>query len=479
MAGRSRVLVLVSVAAACGAGVLATAGAASGGTVAAVRPAVPAAGLWGRAVALAGLKALNKGRYAGVESVSCGSAGNCATGGFYHDHQAHQQGFVATERDGRWGRAVEVPGLAALNKGGFAEVGSVSCTSAGRCAAGGIYVDRHGNGQGFVVTERGGRWGRVVEVPGLAALNGGGNARVWSVSCGSPGNCAAGGNYTSGASRAFVVTERGGRWGRAVEVPGLAALNPNGAARVESVSCVSAGNCAAVGYIRGQGFVVSERGGRWGLAVEVPGLAALNQGGLARVLSVSCGSPGNCAAGGNYTEKGDEPKQQAFVTVERNGRWGQAVQVPGVALTKRQFYVTVSSVSCTPVGPCTAGGFYLGGPTGGFVVGEKNGRWSEAIKLPAPVPKVNGAEIFSVSCPAPGNCAAGGSYLDHGFNAYGFVVSEKNGRWGRTIPVPGLAALAGKQSSAQVFSVSCAAPGTCTAVGGDSDQQVFVTAAGH
>jgi hypothetical protein len=92
---------------------------------------------------------------------------------------------------------------------------------------------------------------------------------------------------------------------------------------------------------------------------------------------------------------------------------------------------------------------------------------------------VNGAEIFSVSCSAPGNCGAGGFYLDHGFGAHGIVVSEKNGRWGRAIAVPGLAALAGKQNSAQVFSVSCAAPGSCTAAGGDSAQQNFVTTGGH
>jgi len=38
---------------------------------------------------------------------------------------------------GSWGKAVEVPGLAALNTGGDAAVTSVSCPSAGDCAAGG------------------------------------------------------------------------------------------------------------------------------------------------------------------------------------------------------------------------------------------------------------------------------------------------------------------------------------------------------
>ena len=46
--------------------------------------------------------------------MSCASAGNCAAGGRYRDG-GHLQGFVAGERNGLWGKAIEVPGLAALN----------------------------------------------------------------------------------------------------------------------------------------------------------------------------------------------------------------------------------------------------------------------------------------------------------------------------------------------------------------------------
>jgi hypothetical protein len=41
-----------------------------------------------------------------------------------------------------WGRAVEVPGLGSLNKGGNAGANSVSCASPGSCTAGGSYTDR-------------------------------------------------------------------------------------------------------------------------------------------------------------------------------------------------------------------------------------------------------------------------------------------------------------------------------------------------
>jgi len=40
----------------------------------------------------------------------------------------------------------------------------------------------------------------------------------------------------------------------------------------------------------------------WRTAREIPGTAALNKGGHAQVNSVSCSSPGNCSAGGWYTD---------------------------------------------------------------------------------------------------------------------------------------------------------------------------------
>jgi hypothetical protein len=248
---------------------------------------------------------MGTGGDAQVNSVSCASAGSCAAGGYYTDGAGHYRGFVAVERHGRWGTAVEVPGLAALNTGGNARVNSVSCASAGSCAAGGFYTGRHGNQQGFVAVERHGRWGTAVEVPGLAALNNG--DAVFSVSCASAGSCAAGGYYTySAGAQGFMAVERDGRWGTAIKVPGLAALNTGGDAQVNSVSCASAGNCAAGGFYRNrhgqQGFVAVERHGRWGTAIEVPGLGALNKG-EATVVSVSCASAGNCAAGGQLRDR--------------------------------------------------------------------------------------------------------------------------------------------------------------------------------
>jgi len=141
--------------------------------------------------------------------VSCASAGNCVVGGYYLDGSHNLQAFVVGETNGTWRKAIEVPGLGALNKGGFAQVWSVSCASVGNCAAGGVYVDGHAHGQAFVVSETNGTWRTAIEVPGSATLNKGGWARITSVSCRSAGKCAAGALYTdvSGHQQGFVVSQ--------------------------------------------------------------------------------------------------------------------------------------------------------------------------------------------------------------------------------------------------------------------------------
>src|SRR5260221_9022359 len=77
--------------------------------------AAGAAGVWGRAIAVPGLAALNKGRNAVVLSVSCPSAGNCGAGGYYHNRG--RRGVGGHGGHGRWRPGDEVPGPAGLGKG--------------------------------------------------------------------------------------------------------------------------------------------------------------------------------------------------------------------------------------------------------------------------------------------------------------------------------------------------------------------------
>jgi hypothetical protein len=280
--------------------------------------------------------------------------------------EAHVTAAAHAASGGTWGTAQEV--AAGLNTGGNALITSVSCASPGNCSAGGYYASSRTQDQAFAVAETGGTWGSAHEV--AAALNTGGEARIISVSCASPGNCSAGGFYSvgGGARRAFVVGETDGIWGTAQEA--AAALNRGGGAQVSSVSCASAGNCTAGGYYTGHAgdqhaFVVTEANGTWGTAAKVLGTMPAKHL-ISAVTSVSCTSPGNCSAAG-YAP-GSAGLGQAFVVAETNGSWGRAQDVPGVTAPSQ---ASIFSVSCASVGNCSAGGQYRAhGKEQAFVIGE-------------------------------------------------------------------------------------------------------------
>jgi hypothetical protein len=426
---------------------------------------------WGSAVEVPGFSALNADGDAGVQAVSCASAGNCSAGGYYTDSSGHSRAFVVSEINGTWDKAIHVPGIAALDTGGAESVQSVSCASAGNCVVGGWYASSSSAYQAFVVGEVNGTWGNAIEVPGTAALNVGRNAAV-SVSCASAGNCSGSGTYTdrSGSTHAFVVSEVNGTWSKAIEVPGIAALDAGVAAQGGTVSCASAGNCVAAGEYQthsvNEAFVVSEVNGTWGNAIQVPGTAALNvHGSDPEVYGLSCPSAGNCAMSGIYNDTSNT--ERAFVVSEVNGAWGNAREVLGTApLTG---WAEPGALSCASAGNCIAAGQWgTGSADEAFVVSEVNGTWGNAIEVPGTAAlNVGGAAaVDSVSCASVGNCTVGGFYRDSSRPSLiqAFMASEVNGTWDDAFEVPGTASL-NTGGNAEVDSVSCISSGYCAAAG--------------
>ena len=278
------------------------------------------AGTWPTATPVPGN--LNKGSFGEVTSISCTSLGTCAASGFYADAKGGRQAFVVTQAHGNWGPMQEVAG--SLNKGEMAQVNQVSCgvspklASIITCAAVGFYTTSTGHEQAFTATMANGKWGPAVQVPGSAALNKGGFALLNRVSCPTAGNCSAGGTYAASATstQAFVVTEKNGIWGKAIEVPGSATLNTGNNIFVSAVSCVSPGKCSITGDFHtkthSEGvWVASQKGGTWGSAGTIPGLSGLATGGQAEVNGLSCATSGSCGLVGDYiTMTGS---QQPFV----------------------------------------------------------------------------------------------------------------------------------------------------------------------
>jgi YVTN family beta-propeller protein len=92
-----------------------------------------------------------------------------------------------------------------------------------------------------------------------------------------------------------------GTWHKAIEVPGIAALNKGGSSRVNSISCASAGNCSADGYYSGSGadeqaFVVNE-------TARPRVIARIPVGALPRGIAVNKFTPGSVSMINGRTNK--------------------------------------------------------------------------------------------------------------------------------------------------------------------------------
>jgi hypothetical protein len=199
-----------------------------------------------------------------------------------------------------------------------------------------------------------------------------------------------------------------------------------------------------------------------GVAEEVQGLAVLNAGGDAQVSWISCPSSGNCAAIGEYRDGSGQV--QAFIVSEVNGTWEQAAEFPESQFLNTGKLATAVSVSCASPGNCGAGGFYTDSSEREhpFVANEVNGTWRDMQQAPDSAAFGSGG-VASISCPAPGNCVAGGYGTDSGKNHHAFILSEANGTWetARAASIPG----GPNATSSSIDAVSCASVGNCSAVG--------------
>ena len=286
-------------------------------------------------------------------AISCPSAGNCVAAG----------DSILEEANGIWKAPQGIPGVASLGSSAplRASLTSVSCASAGNCAAGGNYTDASRNFHAFAVTEKDGAWGNAEDIPGLAALSTvSGKSAARSVSCGAPGDCALVGYYpdSSNVYHTFVTDEAAdGTWNPARQ------FGPSSTrSMATSVSCSSAGNCGAIGkYLDAasnttQSFVVNETNGTWGTPQEVPGLNASES----LPGAISCTGTGDCAVTGEYYPAGTG-SPVPYTADEVNGTW-HGSPLPGTfaGLT------SAPALSCAAPGYCGIGGTdddnaYVGG----------------------------------------------------------------------------------------------------------------------
>ena len=314
-------------------------------------------GRWGNAAPLTGASIQKAGNSGYLTSISCASPGNCSAGGNLTGTHGYRA-FVVNDVRGVWGEVTPLSGAPGYSMRGT-NISSISCTSPGNCSAVGDKNKAPKGDSAFFVSEKDGVWGLATEIPGLASMISSGTDVEISVSCARGPNCSAEGNYLddSGVTQSFLVDETAGTWGRAFDIPGIVALDGRHLEELHSISCAAPGDCVAGGDYgtgsHGQGFLVSEVNGQWGDPMSIPGLAKISKGKFTSVERVSCPSAGNCGVIGDFN--GKEGYIQAFALNEVNGNWGFAEEL-GAPSFSGAVGAQVGAISCAASSTCTVTG---------------------------------------------------------------------------------------------------------------------------
>jgi hypothetical protein len=254
-----------------------------------------------------------------------------------------------------------------------------------------------------------------------------------------------------------------------------------GTSALDSVSCVSANSCTAVGQYSDSAdtwaaLIDIETNGSWS-AIEAPLPAnATSTGQNANIDAVSCATDGTCAAIGSYLAPdaavGGDIVQWPMIETLVDGTW-QVTQppVPSDAVAGEDAG-SVGDVSCASASTCIAVGGYASTSNAGLSVGLietlSGAHWSPS-EVPLPPSAGSGTPEFlsKVSCTQDGVCASlGGLDLPPpSFQPSALIDTLSAGVWGVSEP-PLSGATFGTGFAASDFGVvSCASDDTCVAIG--------------
>ncbi len=361
---------------------------------------------------------------------------------------------------------IALPKNAASNP--VAELNAVACVTAKDCVAGGRYDTSSGLRLATVAPEFG-TWARAhtLAMPkNVDTANP--DSSVSSLACPASRLCVAVGTYfdSSGQEQAFAAMQAHGKWQRAQEISPPANIATGGLAQLNGVSCVSVGNCVAVGdYKSNAGFAmlaVREASGHWKRAFELRNPPSSGPQANPAPFSVSCWAPGHCTAVGSYNDKSGH--QQAFAITDTGNRWAQATKItpPKNATSDTALF----GVSCGRAFGCTAVGDYEDAKfvLHGMVTSHGRHGWQPAREILAPSGNET-AGLNAVSCFGAGSCVAGGFAADSGGTGP-TVVTETSGHWGRaariSLPANGLAT---SKREATLTGIACLKGTACTAAG--------------
>ena len=327
-----------------------------------------------------------------LTSVSCVSASNCVAVGSAGSFQ------VSTTLAMAW-NGTEWSTMSTPNNGSN-ELLSVSCVSASSCVAVG------GAGTPFSGTTLAMVWnGSTWSAVSSPSPSPGSNNKLMSVSCTSASNCVAVGfSGMMNQETTLAMVWDGSEWSIVSSPnPGTGFVGN----KLNSVTCLSASSCVAVGSTSqgglGQTLVMSWDGSEWSV------VSSPNSGQSGNALnSVSCVSATNCVAAG---KAGSRELVMAW-----NGSAWSVVSSPNASGTNDE----LRSVSCASASDCVAVGYTRTTPVSTLVMAWNGTAWSI---VSSPNVGTEGDYLNSAACVSGTECVAVGYSTFNGYSTKTLVQS--------------------------------------------------------
>jgi hypothetical protein len=378
------------------------------------------------------------GNYSNLTAVYCTSAGNCWAVGYVGKTGGGTQVVVnqVLHWNGQQWSKVRAPNPGGTGNNDASELFGIRCTSPANCWAVGSYTAT-GKGIDQVLHWNGRRWSKV------AAPSRGGRILA-SVSCVSASDCWAVGVTIKTSAGSTVILNQALHWnGRkwsTVSVPSPAGTAPLDDSELGSIRCTSASSCWAVGQYGTDGPIVlfnqvlHWNGRRWSkFAAPSPGATGL--GDFNRLNGLSCTSPINCWAVGQYGTV-TAPETLLNQALHWNGHRWSVVTTPDPDGTGGGAVNGLNDVSCTSETSCWAVGSY-GSVTGGGVGTVLNealrwdgGNWSVvATPDPGGTSDTDVNILSGVRCTSARYCWAVGGWAQPNAEPVNQALNWNGRRW--------------------------------------------------
>jgi hypothetical protein len=238
----------------------------------------------------------------GNPSVSCNNGGACIAVDTYQDMDGNVHGVAETLAGRKWTpTGLPLPADAAMpQNSAFGGFGDASCMPGGDCSATGLYIDSSGSIAAAIDTLSRGVW-TSTEAPLPPAWPTTSLPYLGEVSCWPGGHCIVVG---SGNGESFIETKSGSTWTPSV-TPLPADAPADAGSFLQTSACPPNGHCVALGMyaqssVLNASYSVSLSNGEW-TAAQLPAPSNASPDRYA-TYSVSCTSAGTCAAVGDYLD---------------------------------------------------------------------------------------------------------------------------------------------------------------------------------